>query len=169
MKNKKGFTLVEMMVVVLIIAGLAAIAYPTYTKAVMKARIAEALSLSEIVREAQQRSLALNGAYFSAFTNAHVTGRTRLIKANDVVVQGNGKLKKGSYIVSIESVNATETTAAVPNGCIIVQYFNASNNPVFTIRTHVEDSRIGCVGHGSGNNICNTIPSSETGTLNCHS
>ena len=63
MKNKKGFTLTEIMVVVLIIAGLSAISYPLYTKAITKARVAEAVALTEIVREAQQRKRRPAGLY----------------------------------------------------------------------------------------------------------
>lgn len=171
MQNKKGFTLTEMMIVVLILAGLAAISYPVYTKAMMKARIAEAFSLSEIVREAQQRNLALNGAYFSQFQNSHKTGRTRLIKSNDVDIK-NGQLIKGSYSVSIANVNATEGAEAVTNGCIIVKYYkkssmHADEAPIFTLYTHVEDSIIGCTEADGDNAICGTIPSVETNSINC--
>ena len=41
MRNKKGFTLLELLVVVLIIGILASIALPQYTKAVEKAKLSE--------------------------------------------------------------------------------------------------------------------------------
>ena len=163
MKTTKGFTLIEMMVVVLIMAGLAAIAYPTYTKVITKARVAEAFSLIEIVREAQQRNLAVNGSYFSKFTEAHISGRTRLIKSGGVGVD-NGKLTRDNYTVIIADVNATGTSKPIVNGCIVVKYYKNRNSsqseerPIFTITAHVEDSRIWCTELDRNNEICAAIP-----------
>lgn len=164
MKSKKGFTLIEMMVVVLVLAGLAAIAYPSYSKSINRARVAEAFSLVEIVREAQQRNLAVNGNYFGSFTNKHISGRTRLIKSGDVTVSG-GQLIKGMYRVSI----ADEGTGnnAIDNGCIVVRYGQNAGDPLFTIYTHVEDSRIWCEELNDNNGICGIIPALETTAVDC--
>lgn len=53
----KGFTLIELMVVVIIIAILSMIALPQYQKAVEKSRAAEAITLGKTIIEAQNRSL----------------------------------------------------------------------------------------------------------------
>ena len=54
MKNKLGFTLIEMLVVVLIIGILAGIALPQYTRAVEKAKVAQALITLKYMRDRGQ-------------------------------------------------------------------------------------------------------------------
>lgn len=165
MKNKKGFTLMEMMVVVLIIAGLAAVAYPTYSTIVTKARIAEALSLGEIVREAQQRALSLNGAYLTQFSQIHVSGGTRLIKSADVEVNGDGTLQKQNYKVTL-----LKTSTGAQGACIQIDFNKNSNGnttPIFTVYMHVEDDRIGCTQATGVNGVCEAIPSAENGNIDC--
>ncbi len=61
--NKKGFTLIEMLVVVLIIGILAAIALPQYTLAVEKAKATEALiNIKTIINEVGKKMVA-SGIY----------------------------------------------------------------------------------------------------------
>ena len=159
MKNKKGFTLTEMMVVVLILATLAAISYPLYTKVIMKERVAEAISLGEIIREAQQRNLTLQRRYLSGFDDSHISGRTRLIKGNDVMRDGV-KLKKGLYTMSIADSADTE------NGCIVVSYGPDANYPIFTVFMHVEDSKIWCEETDNGDKICDAVRVNPLETAN---
>ncbi len=52
---KQGFTLVELLVVVLIVGVLSALALPQYTTAIERARASEALTLMEAVQGAAER------------------------------------------------------------------------------------------------------------------
>ena len=63
--TRRGFTLVELLVVVLIIAILAAVAVPQYQKVVEKARMAEAVVVVRAIANAQQLFYLQNGRYAS--------------------------------------------------------------------------------------------------------
>ncbi len=166
MKDIKGFTLVEMMVVVLIMALLAGISYPLYTKSINKSRVAEAISLVEIVREAQLSRAAQGLKYFDTFNNNHAQGNARLIKSGNVTVQG-GALIKDDYKIEIMNYTGTDNDPEVKSGCIVVKYRDSGTGPMFTIYAHVEDNLIGCTDYSGNQEICNVIPHAEAGQNHC--
>lgn len=61
--RNKGFTLIELLVVILIVGILAAIAVPTYTNYMVRARRADAKTTLEQVRAAQEMWRAERGTY----------------------------------------------------------------------------------------------------------
>ena len=65
MRQKRGFTLIELMVVVAIIAILAAIAIPTYGRYAFRARRADGQELLLRIANAQERFYAGNNHYGS--------------------------------------------------------------------------------------------------------
>lgn len=60
-----GFTLLEMLIVVVIIAVIAGIAIPTYNKTVRRAKIKEAEAQLELIYDAEQQYYLDNGSYTS--------------------------------------------------------------------------------------------------------
>ncbi len=64
-QNRKGFTLVELAVVIVIIGVLAAFGVPQFLKSVERSKAAEAFNYLSAVRAAQERFLAKNGIYWS--------------------------------------------------------------------------------------------------------
>jgi prepilin-type N-terminal cleavage/methylation domain-containing protein len=77
MQNRKtgeeGFTLIEMLVVVLIIGILAAIALPQYQAAVLKSRFATVMQNTKILKEAEERYYLINGEYTPDLTKLDIS------------------------------------------------------------------------------------------------
>jgi type IV pilus assembly protein PilE len=65
-----GFTLIELMIVVVVIAVLAAIALPSYLSSVRKSRRADAITSLNQIAQAQERWRANNATYTTVLTNA---------------------------------------------------------------------------------------------------
>ena len=68
MRHQKGFTLIELMIVVTIIGILAAIAYPAYQDYVLRAKRGDAMNGLAAIRIAQEQHRASNTLFSSSTT-----------------------------------------------------------------------------------------------------
>ena len=73
MLKRKGFTLIEMLVVVLIIGILAAIAFPQYQIAVLKSRYTQLMVMADAIRQAQDAYYLVHGKYSLKINDLDIT------------------------------------------------------------------------------------------------
>jgi prepilin-type N-terminal cleavage/methylation domain-containing protein len=71
-KSRKGFTLVELAVVIVIIGVLAAFGVPQFLKSVERSKAAESFNYLSAVRAAQERYLAQNGSYATVLSTLDI-------------------------------------------------------------------------------------------------
>ena len=143
MENKRGFTLLELLVVVLIIGILAGIALPQYRNAVRKARVAEAKITLRAIVDATDRYVLTTGnttanisdldvEISSEFKNWNMYIDECLCGSENInicgcVVTADPKWEPISYYISYWSVNYDGGEDAGFNGnftCIV----NGDNN-----------------------------------------
>lgn len=137
LKGRKGFTLMEVLVTVIIVGVLAAIVYPVFSKSIAKARATEAVNLLEIVRSKQIKNFASRQTYV---TDVSELGRLTNNKetANSGYVVVNDK-----YYVALDGTNA----------CARVEYKKSQGaDPIFTFTTGYETAGLGCDG-----NVCTSF------------
>ena len=71
--TRKGFTLVELAVVIVIIGVLAAFGVPRFLKSVERTKASEAFAYLSAVRSAQERYIAKEGIYADAVSKLDIT------------------------------------------------------------------------------------------------
>ncbi len=166
-KSKKGFTLTEVLVVVLIIGVISAIAYPVYTKSINKSRAVEAINLLEMVRNKQIANYARKGEYLPTFSNI---GQLTSNADAEVKTEGDAILTvNGKYELAINSAT----------NCMSAAYIPAKGKPAtFTFSSSYEDAGLGCDGDvcktfgnivGSSSSVCNCGDKSCSSPYNLNS
>jgi len=108
MKNK-GFTLIELMIVVAIVGILAAVAYPSYQRYVQDSRRSDARANLLQLAQFMERYYTANGRYVDAGGNAPA------LPFNEAPRDGNDKY----YDLQLQGVDAQNYTLnAVPKGAM---------------------------------------------------
>jgi len=105
----RGFTLIELMVVVAVIAVLAAVAMPSYFDSVRKSRRADAIAEVSRVQQAQEQWRANNSNYNNADVSSAATG-LRLVTGTTVAT--NYDIPSGYYNIAL-STTLSPTTYSV--------------------------------------------------------
>ncbi len=67
MRRRGGFTLMELIIVVIIVSILASVAFPQFLAQIEKAREAEAFTTMQSIRDAELAEFSASGAYTASF------------------------------------------------------------------------------------------------------
>ncbi len=118
-----GFTLVELLVVVLIVGILAAVALAQYQVAVAKARYAELISMVTAVKNAEEVHYMANGSY------------TKDLTALDIDIpyehrpDSGGIYKKGDFYVATDSASTWVYGKYVPLELLYLVFYDNTSTP----------------------------------------
>jgi len=123
MRKTHGFTLIELMIVIVIIGILAAIAVPNYQDYLKRAKIAEAVSALSDMRVKMERHFQDNRAYIGACaagtqapipTSPNFTYTCPELTANTyrVLAEGNGSMDGFDFSIDQNNVRQTVSVGA---------------------------------------------------------
>jgi type IV pilus assembly protein PilE len=122
-KVLKGFTLVEMMIVVAVIGILAAIAYPSYMTSIRKSNRAEAKTELSDAAQRLQRCFTANGSYIAAGCQVY----TQLTTPPNIVSRGRG-FYRVTGVAAATTYTLTATAILAPQladtGCTVMTLNN---------------------------------------------
>jgi type IV pilus assembly protein PilE len=109
-QKNRGFTLIELMITVAIIAILSAVAYPAYTSHIVKAKRSAAQSFMQMAATKQEQSMLNARTYYTAATAAEWSAQRMTVPSEVATV----------YTVTMTADNASTppsyTVTATPFG-----------------------------------------------------
>ena len=105
-KRKRGFTLVEILIVLVILAILTAVAIPTYKKVINRSRVSDGMHVLDMLAEAQEKYFIEHGHYASGLSLLNVPIRSLQphVYGPDYIFTKNFRYEQKQNTTCIEAV-----------------------------------------------------------------
>jgi type IV pilus assembly protein PilA len=156
---QKGFTLIELMIVVAIIGILAAIAIPAYQNYTIRAQVTEGLTLADGWKTAIAEYYANTGNMPAGVAN--LAGTTTSIGKYEAGITVNG----GSIVIAYGGAANAKLTNTASNTLYIIPYTNANNDILWQCGKSAAPTAGTTV--GAGTTASTTVPAQYLPT-SCH-
>ena len=134
-KVQKGFTLIELMIVVAIIGILAAIAIPAYQDYTIRSQVTEGLNLAGAVKTAVAERYAQTGAWPETLTDLGIVdaanAETPPFGKYVLSVDMGGAANPGTIVVTYaDDTQNRQANAVLNNGVLALQPFLSDNQDI---------------------------------------
>lgn len=162
-KKQKGFTLIEILVTIVIISGLAAIALPTYNRAIRRAEAVEGTSGLETLSKAQNLYFIDHSGYTDDLSKLLIDLGNEDPLSSSKFTYSVGDVSEGQYCIYSESNKHDYVLAKnfKDNSEII-----CSGKDCSKIKDFVKEDSISEMCNGSFNGQCDLTSCGEGSTLN---
>jgi type IV pilus assembly protein PilA len=107
--NRKGFTLVELAVVIVIIGVLAAFGVPRFLQSVERSKASEAFQYLAAVRSAQERYVSREGVYANDLTGLDITQSTPKYFTVETMTSSNSTAGSPTWTLTLRRIAASSS------------------------------------------------------------